>query len=208
MHPDEPSADFAAAYAWQATVVLGVATLILGLIVTIYPSATLNVIAVLFGLLMIVSGLFHLVRVFVSHEAHRVWMGISGLLLVVIGVVLLRDLHLTVALIGLIIGVTWIVQGMTALIVGFSGGEREGRGWWIFFGAGSLIGGVVVTGVATKSGAGPGGRAAAVGGGRGASVPGGRPPGQLAPPVHVHLPWPSRCFTRRGWGAAAGQLLD
>ena len=116
--------------------------MILGLIVTIYPSATLNVIAVLFGLLMIVSGLFHLVRVFVSHEAHRVWMGISGLLLVVIGVVLLRDLHLTVALIGLIIGVTWIVQGMTALIVGFSGGEREGRGWWIFFGAVSLIGGV------------------------------------------------------------------
>ena len=31
----------------------------------------------------------------------------SGLLLVVIGVVLLRHLHLTVALIGLIIGVTW-----------------------------------------------------------------------------------------------------
>ncbi len=151
MHPDEPSADFAAAYAWQATVVLGVATLILGLIVTIYPSATLNVIAVLFGLLMIVSGLFHLIRVFVSHEAHRVWMGISGLLLVVIGVVLLRDLHLTVALIGLIIGVTWIVQGMTALIVGFSGGAREGRGWWIFFGAVSLIGGVVITAVPTKS---------------------------------------------------------
>src|ERR1700742_2412907 len=152
MHPDEPSADFAAAYAWQATVVLGVATLILGLIVTIYPSATLNVIAVLFGLLMIVSGLFHLVRVFVSHEAHRVWMGISGLLLVVIGVVLLRHLHLTVALIGLIIGVTWIAQGVTALIVSVSGGAREGRGGWMLFGFVSLIGGIVITAVATESG--------------------------------------------------------
>ncbi len=121
------------------------------LIVTFYPSATLNVIAVLFGLLMIVSGLFHLIRVFGSHEAHRVWMGISGLLLVVIGVLLLRHLHLTVALIGLIIGLTWIVQGMTALIVSFSGGAREGRGWWILFGAVSLIGGVVITAVPTKS---------------------------------------------------------
>jgi uncharacterized membrane protein HdeD (DUF308 family) len=151
MRPDEPDTDFAAAYAWQATLVLGVVTLILGLIVTFYPSATLNVIAVLFGLLMIVSGIFHLIRVFGSNEAHRVWMGISGLLLVVVGVVLLRDLHLTVALIGLIIGISWIVQGVTALIVSFSGGSREGRGWWIFFGIVSLIGGIVITAVPVKS---------------------------------------------------------
>jgi uncharacterized membrane protein HdeD (DUF308 family) len=151
MQPDEPGTDFAAAYAWQATLVLGVVTSVLGLIVTFYPSATLKVIAVLFGLLMIVSGLFHLIRVFGGNEAHRVWMGISGLLLVVIGVVLLRDLHLTVALIGLIIGVTWIVQGVTALIVSFSGGAREGRGWWILFGIVSLVGGVVITAVPVQS---------------------------------------------------------
>jgi uncharacterized membrane protein HdeD (DUF308 family) len=151
MRPDEPGTDFAAAYAWQATLVLGAVTLILGLIVTFYPHATLNVIAVLFGLLLIVSGIFHLIRVFGNDEAHRVWMGISGLLLVVIGVVLLRDLHLTVALIGLIIGISWIVQGVTALIVSFSGGSFEGRGWWIFFGIISLIGGIVITAVPVKS---------------------------------------------------------
>ena len=100
---------------------------------------------------MIASGLFHLIRVFGSNEGHRVWLGISGLLLVVIGVVLLRHLHLTVALIGLIIGITWIVQGVTALIVSFSGGSREGRGWWIFFGIVSLIGGIVITAVPEES---------------------------------------------------------
>jgi uncharacterized membrane protein HdeD (DUF308 family) len=155
MQPDEPSTGFpaasAVANAWQATVVLGVVTLVLGLIVTFFPSASLNAIAVLFGLLMIVSGLFHLIRVFGSNEAHRVWLGISGLLLVVIGVVLLRHLHLTVALVGLIIGVSWIVQGVTALIVSFSGGSREGRGWWIFFGFVSLIGGIVITAVPVES---------------------------------------------------------
>jgi uncharacterized membrane protein HdeD (DUF308 family) len=151
MQPDEPGKDFAAAYAWQATLILGIATLILGLIVTFYPSATVNVIAVLFGLLLIVSGLFHLIRVFGSNEAHRVWMGISGLLLVVIGVVLLRHLHVTVALIGLIIGITWIVQGVTALMMSVSGGSGEGRGWWVFFGIVSLIGGIVITAVPTES---------------------------------------------------------
>jgi uncharacterized membrane protein HdeD (DUF308 family) len=155
MQLDEPSTDFpaaaAAANAWQATLALGVVTLVLGLIVTFFPSTSLNVIAVLFGILMILSGLFHLIRVFGSNEAHRVWLGISGLLLVVIGVVLLRHLHLTVALAGLIIGVSWIVQGVTALIVSFSGGSREGRGWWILFGFVSLIGGIVITAVPVES---------------------------------------------------------
>jgi uncharacterized membrane protein HdeD (DUF308 family) len=141
----------AAVNSWQATVVLGVITVTLGLIVTFYPSATLNAIAALFGLLLIVSGLFHLIRVFGGNETPRVWMGISGLLLLVIGVVMLRHLHLTVALVGLIIGITWIVQGVTALIVSLAGGAREGRGWWIFFGIFSLVGGIVITALPTES---------------------------------------------------------
>ena len=130
---------------WQATLFLGGATLILGLIVAIHPTGSLNVIAVLLGILMIISGLFHLIRVFDPQELHRVWLGIAGLLFIVIGVILIRHLHLTRAIIGLIIGITWIIQGLTALIGGISGGVREGRGWWIAFGVISLVAGIVVT---------------------------------------------------------------
>jgi uncharacterized membrane protein HdeD (DUF308 family) len=151
MPSDEAGTDYAVAYAWQATLVLGIVTLILGLILTFYPHVTVNVIAVLLGLLVLVSGLFHLIRMFGHSEAHRVWMGISGLLLVVAGVVLLRHLHLTVALIGLIIGLGWIVQGVVALITSLSGDAREGRGWWIFFGIISLIGGIVITALPAES---------------------------------------------------------
>jgi uncharacterized membrane protein HdeD (DUF308 family) len=94
---------------------------------------------------MICSGIFHLVRIFGRGEAHRIWLGISGLLLIVIGVVLIRHLHLTLALIGLYVGITWIVQGVTALIAGIADAGQEGRGWWIAFGALSLIAGIVVT---------------------------------------------------------------
>ena len=110
-----------------------------------HPTTSLGVIAVLLGLLLIISGLFHLARMFKSTESHRVWMGISGLLLVVLGVVVIRHLHLTVAIIGLIIGIGWIVQGVSALIVGFSGGADGGRGWWIFFGLVSVTGGIVIS---------------------------------------------------------------
>jgi uncharacterized membrane protein HdeD (DUF308 family) len=130
---------------WLAAVILGALTLILGLIVSLHPSNSVNVIAVLLGILMILSGIFHLIRVFDPQEAHRIWLGIAGLLFIVIGVILIRHLHLTRAIIGLIIGITWIVQGLAALIGGISGGAREGRAWWIIFGVASLIAGIAVT---------------------------------------------------------------
>ena len=147
MQPEQPGAQSSAgmvAASWQATLFLGVLTLILGLIVSFHPTGSLNVIAVLLGILMVISGIFHLIRVFDNSEPHRVWLGIAGLLFIVVGVVLIRHLHLTMALIGLFIGIVWIIQGLVSLIAGLSGGSREGRGWWIFFGIVSLIAGIVV----------------------------------------------------------------
>lgn len=143
-------AALAAADSWQTTLLLGVVTLVLGLIVSFNPTTSLNVIAVLLGVLMIASGIFHLIRAFTRSESRRMWPGIAGLLLIVIGVVLIRHLDLTVAAIGLIIGVTWIVQGVAALAAGL-GGPREGRGWWIVFGTVSLIGGIVVAAAPVSS---------------------------------------------------------
>jgi uncharacterized membrane protein HdeD (DUF308 family) len=136
---------------WQATVFFGGLTLILGIIVSLRPSGSLNVVAVLLGVLMILSGIIHLIRVFDPLEANRVWLGIAGLLFIVIGVILIRHLHLTRSIIGLIIGISWIVQGLTALIGGIAGGVREGRAWWITFGLVSLIAGIVVVSTPASS---------------------------------------------------------
>jgi uncharacterized membrane protein HdeD (DUF308 family) len=154
MYPEEPGAEPPALLAtstWQTTLFIGVVTVVLGLIVSFHPSGSLNVIAVLLGILMILSGIFHLIRVFDSAERHRVWLGIAGLLYIVIGVVLIRHLHLTLAVIGLVVGITWIVQGVVGLVAGLSGGSREGRGWWIFFGIVSLIAGIVVVSTPVNS---------------------------------------------------------
>ena len=119
-------------------------TVILGVIVSFHPSGSLNVLAVLVGILMILSGIFHLIRVFDPRNRTRVWLGIAGLLFVALGVYLIRHLHVTIAVIGLIVGITWIIQGLVALIGGISGRVREGRGWWIAFGVISLLAGIVV----------------------------------------------------------------
>ena len=149
MQTQEPSLQSPAATAiarsWQVSLFMGIVTLILGIIVAAHPTGSLNVIAVLLGILMIISGIFHLIRVFDPAEPHRIWLGIAGLLFIVVGVILIRHLDLTRAVIGLFIGITWIIQGVVALIAGLSGGSREGRGWWIAFGVISLIAGIVVT---------------------------------------------------------------
>ena len=130
MDPEEEEVPAAvlAASTWQATLFLGVVTVILGLIVSFRPSGSLAVIAVLIGILMIISGIFHLIRVFDRAERHRVWLGIAGLLYVVIGVLLIRHLNLTVAFIGLVVGLTWIVSGLSALM---SAGSGLPRGAWL-----------------------------------------------------------------------------
>jgi uncharacterized membrane protein HdeD (DUF308 family) len=150
MHDDDefsagqfPAAMIAAS-GWQATLFIGAVTLVLGIIVTAHPSGSLNVIAVLLGVLAIVSGIFHLIRAFDRAETNRTWQAISGLLLVVVGVVLIRHLDLTIAAIGLLIGITWIVQGVAALIGAFAGVGLI-RGWWAVYGLVSLIAGIVVT---------------------------------------------------------------
>lgn len=145
-----PPAALVAASTWQATLFIGVVTLVLGIVVTARPSGSLNVVAVLIGILVVVSGVFHLIRALDAAERRRTWQGIAGLALIVVGVLLIRHLNLTIAAIGLLVGITWIVQGISAL-VGALSGAISGRVWWAVFGAVSLVAGIVVAATPTTS---------------------------------------------------------
>ncbi len=129
---------------WQAMLFLGAATLILGIIVSFHPTKSLYVLAVLLGVLAILSGIYHLIRVFDQHEPHRIFLGIGGVVFIVFGAILVSHLHLTIRLIGVFVGITWIAQGLAALAGGFTRRSRERRGWWVIFGIVSLAAGIVV----------------------------------------------------------------
>ena len=141
--PLQPDAGPWPALGWQVTFFVGALSVILGLIVAFHPTGSLNVIAVLLGILMIFSGIFNIVGAFGGAEQGRVWRGIAGVLFIVGGVVLIRHLNLTLALIGLIIGLTWVTQGVLVLIEAIPAGRR--RSWWsVVFGVISLAAGIVV----------------------------------------------------------------
>lgn len=147
---DEIDGGIPAKVVWQLELLVGLVTLALGVILTLHPSTSLNVIYVFIGILLIVGAVFHFVRALDRGEEHRAWVAIAGLLELVIGVVMIRHLNLTQAVVGLLIGLAWIVQGVVALLSGAMT-KMVGRGWVIFFGVISLAAGIVVVSVPERS---------------------------------------------------------
>jgi uncharacterized membrane protein HdeD (DUF308 family) len=128
-----------------ASLILGLITLLLGVVLLFRPTQSLIAIAILLGIVMIVSGIYQIARALDGREHERVWRGISGVVFLLAGLALLRHLHLSIALIGLFIGFTWIIQGVMSLMEIFAGDRRGAEtGWSVFFGIISLIAGIVV----------------------------------------------------------------
>ena len=136
---------------WQLQLLVGFVTLVLGIVLAFHPTTSLNVICVIIGILLIIGGIFHFIRVLDPDEQHRAWLGVVGLLEIVIGVVLIRHLDLSKALIGLLVGISWIVQGVVAVMVGTLGNPQRSRVWPILFGIISIAAGIVVVAVPLNS---------------------------------------------------------
>jgi uncharacterized membrane protein HdeD (DUF308 family) len=139
------------ATSWQSGLLVGVITLALGIIVAANPSTSINVVSVLVGILLIFSGILQLVRALDTSVVHRAWSAIVGLGFIVLGVVLVRHLDVTRALIALLVGITWIAQGVIELMVAATERDRAGRGWAIVYGLVSLAAGIVVVAVPVGS---------------------------------------------------------
>ncbi len=137
--------------AWQLQLLAGAITLVLGVILASHPTTSINVIAVILGIVLIIGAIFHFVRMLDHEEQHRVWVGIAGLVELVVGIVLIRHLGLTRALIGLVIGISWIIQGVVALLAGVLGHPSRSRFWPIAFGLISILAGAIVVAVPEHS---------------------------------------------------------
>jgi len=132
---------------WGASLTMGLVTLVIGAILVAAPTMSLSVIAILLGVVMVVSGIYYVVRAITGREEHaRAWHGVAGVVFVLIGLTLLRHLSFSLALIGLFIGFAWVIQGVMLLMESFSGLRRHtgGAGWAMVFGLISLAAGIVV----------------------------------------------------------------
>lgn len=135
---------------WKGVLSAGVTSLVLGLVVILWPGVSISVAAILFGAYLVVSGIAEVVFAFSLHSSvpHRVLLFITGALSVIVGVLAFRHIGegFAVLLLAIWIGVGFVFQGVALAVTAIGYPELPGRGWSIFFGVMSLIAGLVVLG--------------------------------------------------------------
>lgn len=132
--------------AWQALLIAGLASVVLGIMVLVWPDASLVVAGVLFGLYLLFSGVMQLVAAFGTHAttALRVMAFISGALSILLGLFCFRGAMQSILLLALWIGIGWLFRGITQTVAAASDAAMPARGWQIFLGVVSAIAGVVL----------------------------------------------------------------
>ena len=131
---------------WQTILVTGLLAVVLGIIVLVWPGPSLLVAGILFGIYMVVSGVFQLIAAFthLPSTSFRVLSFISGVLSLIIGIFCFRDDLTSIFLLGLWIGISWLFRGVAVLFSALADGSVPGRGWQIFYGIISAIAGVIL----------------------------------------------------------------
>ncbi|MFD3331734.1 HdeD family acid-resistance protein [Streptomyces sp. NPDC058700] len=132
--------------AWQALLVAGVAALVLGVLVLVWPGASVLVAGVLFGLYLLFSGVMQLIAAFGTHAstALRVMAFISGALSILLGLLCFRGPMQSILLLALWIGIGWLFRGITQTMAAASDPAMPARGWQIFLGVVNALAGVVL----------------------------------------------------------------
>ncbi|NUP17146.1 MAG: HdeD family acid-resistance protein [Streptomyces sp.] len=132
--------------AWQVVLLTGVASLALGILVLLWPDISLVVSGVLFGLYLLISGVLQLIAAFGTHKTTslRVLAFISGALSVLLGLFCFRRPMQSILLLALWIGIGWLFRGITQTLAAASDRSMPARGWQIFLGIVTVIGGIVL----------------------------------------------------------------
>ncbi len=129
---------------WWLLLFGGIISLGVGILAISWPGKTIVVLAILFAIYLIVSGIFEIVRSFASGltGGTRTLLLITGVLSVILGIFAIRSAINAVDLLGIFVGIAFLFRGFASLFMGFD--SKEGRGWNIFFGLVMLVGGVVI----------------------------------------------------------------
>ncbi|GAA1904487.1 HdeD family acid-resistance protein [Streptantibioticus ferralitis] len=131
---------------WQVLLTAGVAAIALGVIVLAWSGATLVVIGALFGIYLLVSGIFQLAGAFGTHvPGHlRVLSFVTGALSILLGLICFRGPAQSILLLALWIGFGWLLRGIMLTAVAISHEGLPARGWQVFLGIITILGGIVL----------------------------------------------------------------
>jgi uncharacterized membrane protein HdeD (DUF308 family) len=132
---------------WGLVLAYGIVTLGLGVMLLVWPDASITVFAVLIAIQLIVAGVVRIVQALSTDRrdgAARALIGLGGGLALIVGLLVLRQPLQSVVVVTMILGAFWIIAGVTDVLGAFMGVEREGRGWDVLGGVLSILFGIVL----------------------------------------------------------------
>ncbi len=131
---------------WGWALAFGIITVLAGIVVLAWPGPTLVVIAILFGIELVVLGIFRFVAAF-GHDLNagtRILYALLGVLSLIIGLYALRHVLITLLALALLLGIFWVVNGTVELFAALSHRETSHRGWMSVLGILSIFAGIIL----------------------------------------------------------------
>ena len=133
--------------AWWLALTAAVLGVVVGIVIMVWPEATLKVVAVLFGAWVLVHGVVRIVQAVTGggrEGTERAILGAVGVFFVIAGVLALRNLLASLAVIVTVIGLMWLISGIVELLSAFTGPGGGLRWWRVALGALSIIAALIV----------------------------------------------------------------
>jgi uncharacterized membrane protein HdeD (DUF308 family) len=116
---------------------LGIITALIGAVMLFWPEATVRVVAILFGVWLILSGIVLLVQAFGSRAsgAMKVLLALAGVVSIIVGGICIVNSEASVTILVIFVVIGWLAHGIAYLYVGFRDKTSPDRGVYLFFGA-------------------------------------------------------------------------
>jgi uncharacterized membrane protein HdeD (DUF308 family) len=127
---------------WWMLALLGLVSLVAGILAIAYPDVTLLAIGLIFGIYLLMAGVFELVEAIAGDAESRALAAIVGIVGIVAGLVCLRRPGDSLLALVVVLGIYLIVIGIAHLVIAFA--LPTGRGWAIVGALADLVLGILI----------------------------------------------------------------
>lgn len=128
---------------WGLVMLAGFAALVLGIFAVAWPEQTALVLAVIFGIDLLIFGIFRFVSAFTRDEGR--WLAaFAGIFGIVIGLLIMRSPLRALGFLIIFLGFYWLFSGLIDVFSALANSDQEHRGLKGLLGVIAIIAGLVV----------------------------------------------------------------
>lgn len=114
---------------WWLLLVLGIILLLLGVMIFVFPLLSYVTMSMLFGITILISGIFYLVMSATKTLKGRGWLFIAGLIELLFGIFLTLWPAISATILPYILGFWLLFKGFTLIGIGADMSDVKGSGW-------------------------------------------------------------------------------